>query len=37
MYTFDKNQQILDEWREHARSEGYEDIFEDGFKRHLIK
>ena len=30
MYSFDKNQQILDEWRKIARSEGYEDIFEDG-------
>lgn len=30
MYNFDKNQQILDEWRKIARSEGYEDIFEDG-------
>ena len=30
MYSFDKNQQILDEWRKKARSEGYDDIFEDG-------
>ena len=30
MYSFDKNQQILDEWRKISRLEGFEDIFEDG-------